>query len=69
MSRNSKQQTEKGNPSLSIILRATRSHFLLSLGIVVTVIGAVIASLLPPLVLADIIDRLTAQKAVSLPLV
>ena len=49
MSRKNKQisgGSAKGNPSLAIILGATRSHPLLSLGILVTVVGAVIASLL-----------------------
>ncbi|MCH4038521.1 MAG: ABC transporter ATP-binding protein/permease [Lachnospiraceae bacterium] len=72
MSRKNKQisgGSAKGNPSLAIILGATRSHPFLSLGILVTVVGAVIASLLPPLVLADLIDRLTARRAVSFALV
>ncbi len=72
MSRGNKQMSArawKGNPSLAIILRTTRSHPLLALGILVTVIGAVIASLLPPLVLAAVIDRLTARREVPFALV
>ncbi len=48
-----------------VIFQTLREHKLLSLGIVCTVCGAVLAALLPPLILANIIDTLTQGKTVS----
>ena len=41
---------------------------LLSLGIIITVVGAVISALLPPLVLEQIINLLTSGSTVTIPL-
>ncbi len=48
-----------------VIFQTLREHKWLSLGIVCTVCGAVLAALLPPLILANIIDTLTQGKTVS----
>ena len=48
----------KKHPSLAIILQVVRSHILLFLGIFLLILGAIVCSLLPPLVLEKIVDRL-----------
>lgn len=53
----------------SIILHTIIKKKWLSLGIIVAVFGAIISALYPPLVLADIIDTLTAGNMVSVYLV
>ena len=54
--------------SRTIILQVIREHRFLSCSILVLILGAVICSLLPPLVLAEIVNRLAAQAGISLPL-
>ena len=44
----------------SVIFRTAGNHKWLSLGIAVSVCGAVVTSLIPPLILGKIIDGLTA---------
>ena len=44
----------------TVLLQTVQKNIWLSLGIVLTVVGAVVAALLPPLVLAKIVDTLTA---------
>lgn len=53
----------------SVILNTVKEHILLSSGIVVTVTGAVVAALIPPLVLARLIDTITGGGNVSIMLV
>lgn len=53
----------------NVILNTVKEHILLSLGIVVTVTGAVVAALIPPLVLARLIDTITGGGDVSIMLV
>lgn len=48
----------KKHPSLAIILQVVRRHLLLFLGIFLLILGAIVCSLLPPLVLEKIVDRL-----------
>ena len=48
-----------------VIFQTLREHKWLSFGIVCTVCGAVLTALLPPLILANIIDTLTQGKTVS----
>ena len=50
----------------TVLLQTVKKNVLLSLGIVLTVVGAVVAALLPPLLLAKIVDGLTAGTAASL---
>ena len=45
-----------------MILRVMRKHLLLVTGIVIAVCGAILLSLVPPMILARIIDGLTTQK-------
>lgn len=49
----------------TVVCRTIGSHFLLAAGVVVTVCGAVLASLLPPMILGKMIDALTMQKGIS----
>ena len=44
----------------TVLLQTVQKNVWLSLGIVLTVVGAVVSALLPPLVLAKIVDTLTA---------
>lgn len=46
----------------SMILLVMRKHLLLVTGIVISVCGAILLSLVPPMILARIIDGLTTQK-------
>lgn len=50
----------------TVLLRTVQRNVWLSLGIVLTVVGAVVAALLPPLLLAKIVDNLTAGMPASL---
>ena len=54
---------------IQVIRNVMKWNKLLSAGIFVTVIGAVISALLPPLVLERIINRLAAGNRITLPLV
>ena len=53
----------------SVIFRTAGNHKWLSLGIAVSVCGAVVASLIPPLILGKIIDGLTAGQALAFSMV
>lgn len=58
-------QTKMKNPVKNIILQTVRNQASLSTGIVIAVIGAILMALLPPLVLAKIVDSITAGHGVS----
>lgn len=58
----------KKHPSLAIILQVVRSHILLFLGIFLLILGAIVCSLLPPLVLEKIVDRLAGGYGIQIPL-
>ena len=45
-----------------VILSTIRSKWLLTAGIVITVVGAIVTALIPPLILAKVIDTVTAGK-------
>lgn len=49
----------------NVILDTVKKQKWLSLGIVVAVVGAVVATLIPPLILAKIVDTITAGTGVS----
>lgn len=49
---------------LNVILKTISSHKLISFGILITVFGAVLTALLPPLVLETIINRLTCGESI-----
>lgn len=49
----------------SVILQTARRAHWLSMGIVITVIAAIVMALLPPLILARIVDALTNQESVQ----
>ena len=53
----------------SVIFRTAGNHKWLSLGIAVSVCGAVVMSLIPPLILGKIIDGLTAGQALTFSMV
>ena len=53
----------------SVIFRTDGNHKWLSLGIAVSVCGAVVTSLIPPLILGKIIDGLTAGQALAFSMV
>ena len=53
----------------SVIFRIAGNHKWLSMGIAVSVCGAVVASLIPPLILGKIIDGLTAGQALAFSMV
>ena len=53
----------------SVIFRTAGNHKWLSLGITVSVCGAVVTSLIPPLILGKIIDGLTAGQALAFSMV
>ena len=48
----------------SVILETIKKQKMLSAGILTAVIGAVVAALIPPLILAKIIDTVTAGYAI-----
>ena len=50
----------------TVLLQTVQKNVWLSIGIVLTVVGAVVAALLPPLVLAKIVDTLTAGTPAAL---
>ena len=50
----------------TVLLQTVQKNVWLSIGIVLTVVGAVVAALLPPLLLAKIVDSLTAGMPASL---
>ena len=52
-----------------VILKTLRLHFLLSLGILCAVIGAIVMALLPPVILGKAIDTLTAGNPLPILLV
>ena len=58
----------KKHPSLAIILQVVRSHILLFPGIFLLILGAIVCSLLPPLVLEKIVDRLAGGYGIQVPL-
>lgn len=58
----------KKHPSLAIILQVVRNHILLFLGIFLLILGAIVCSLLPPLVLEKIVDRLAGGYGIQIPL-
>ena len=58
----------KKHPSLAIILQVVRRHILLFLGIFLLILGAIVCSLLPPLVLEKIVDRLAGGYGIQIPL-
>lgn len=53
----------------NVIMNTVKEHILLSLGIVITVTGAIIGALIPPLILARLIDTITEGNSVSLMLI
>ena len=53
-------KSKKDNGVFEAIRMAAMSHHLLTAGTILCVAASVVASLLPPLLLAGIIDRLTA---------
>ena len=48
----------------SVIFMTMRQHTLLTMGILTTVVGAVVTSLFPPLVLGKIVDTITAGNSI-----
>ena len=48
----------------SVIFMTMRQHALLTMGILTTVVGAVVTSLVPPLVLGKIVDTITAGNSI-----
>ena len=53
----------------NVIFDTVKKQKWLSLGIVVAVVGAVVAALIPPLILAKIVDIITAGTGVSVPFI
>lgn len=53
----------------NVIFDTVKEQKWLSLGIVVAVVGAVVAALIPPLILAKIVDTITAGTGVSVPFI
>ena len=53
------QMKENKTQVRDVILRTVKTQKLLSAGIVITVVGAIIAALIPPLILAEIVDTIT----------
>ena len=58
-------QTKKKNPVKQIIFQTVKKQTSLSVGMVIAVMGAILMALLPPLVLAKIVDSITANHGVS----
>lgn len=56
----------KNNNVMKIILKMTKEKFLLSLAVVLSAVLAIVFALLPPLVLADIVDTLTSGKEITI---
>ena len=63
MDRREKTRMKNSEQVKSVIFRTAGNHKWLSLGIAVSVCGAVVTSLIPPLILGKIIDGLTAGQA------
>lgn len=53
----------------NVIFNTVKKQKWLSMGIVVAVVGAVVAALIPPLILAKIVDTITAGTGVSVPFI
>ena len=53
----------------NVLFDTVKKQKWLSLGIVVAVVGAVVATLIPPLILAKIVDTITAGTGVSVPFI
>ena len=53
----------------NVIFDTVKKQKWLSLGMVVAVVGAVVATLIPPLILAKIVDTITAGTGVSVPFI
>lgn len=61
-------KTEKRNVT-GVILRTVRRQKLLSLGIVLAVVGAIVTALLPPWILGSIVDTITVGNSVPVVLI
>lgn len=61
-----KEQFMRNESAGNVIFNTIKSKWLLTAGIVVTVVGAIVAALIPPLILAKIIDTITAGKLPAL---
>ena len=57
-------QKKNGQGILQIIGGSVAKNPLLAIGIVVTVCGAIVTALLPPIILGHIVDDLTAGQAI-----
>lgn len=60
-----KKEVKKVNDVKCVILRTIKKQKFLSIGIIITVTGAILTALLPPLVLAKIVDTITGKRKVS----
>ena len=69
MDRREKTIMKNSEQVKSVIFRTAGNHKWLSLGIAVSVCGAVVTSLIPPLILGKIIDGLTAGQALAFSMV
>ena len=69
MDRREKTRMKNSEQVKSVIFRTVGNHKWLSLGIAVSVCGAVVTSLIPPLILGKIIDGLTAGQALAFSMV
>ena len=69
MDRREKTRMKNSEQVKSVIFRTAGNHKWLSLGIAVSVCGAVVTSLIPPLILGKIIDGLTAGQALAFSIV
>lgn len=63
------RQRDKKNDVKKVILKTIKKQKLLSMGIVITVTGAILTALLPPLVLAKIVDTITGKHEVAVPFI
>ena len=69
MDRREKTRMKNSEQVKSVIFRTAGNHKWLFLGIAVSVCGAVVTSLIPPLILGKIIDGLTAGQALAFSMV
>ena len=60
------QMKENKTQVRDVILQTEKTQKLLSAGIVITVVGAIIAALIPPLILAEIVDTITEGNGAPL---
>ena len=60
-----RNEPDRHNNIKKVLFRITQKHKLLSAGIILTVAGAIVTSLLPPLVLGKIIDTITGKQQLS----